>query len=220
MGKIIRDYSKHDDLYIQRNNKKFPFSTCSRTSAIMALNQAGWDDEVTQLEFKDLAKGIQPEDVLTSLSYFRGPTDRLSKVAPWFFDKDGDLKVPAHQVPQNLVDIINFLFGTGVATLMIQPSYNTEMLKNKLDQGYGIAIFGNIKQPNGVTLNHVVSLAGYELTSDVITSFIIDDPYGAYKTNYELHHGNGVRVPYNEFAQFFYQEHLWMVLIAPRKDYK
>jgi hypothetical protein len=212
------DYSLKNDYYTQRNNLKVPFTACSRTSTVMALNQSGWVKEVEQLEFKDISNGIQPEDFLSSISDFRGPIERLKQTSPWFF-KDGKLTAPAHQIPQILVESINYLFGNGVATLMEYPSYNLDFLINKLKHGYGIALFGKIKQPNGKILRHVVSLAGYEEVGGEIVNMIIDDPYGVYKTNYTYHCGNNVIVPIAEFMEFFFEKYLWHVLIAPRKNY-
>jgi hypothetical protein len=210
---MIYNYSLKNDYYTQVNNKSYPETSCKNTSVIMALNQAGYDVEVKQLELETLAAKIQPEDVLTELAFFRGYRQFAQKHAPWFFDGMKP-KVPLNEIPQITVKTVNDLFGN-VAKLA--EHYNLKYITDKLKDGYGFAALGRIVTPNGKLYKHVVSIAGYETDkSGKVTNVIIDDPYGAYKTNYEYKAGNDVKVPVREFIEYFLTgKWLWLIEIKP-----
>lgn len=207
---MTKNYSIKNDYYSQVNNKKFPLTSCKNTSVIMALNQAGYTLEVKQLELNELAEHCQPEDILTHLAYLRGYRVFAQKHAPWFFNDDKP-KVPLHEIPQITVKIVNDIIGANTARLI--ENYSVSDIISKLNNGHGLAALGKIVTPGGKTYNHVVSIAGYEYSEDhKLINIIIDDPFGAYDTNYNYRCGNDVKMPIARFTEFFLADkYKWII---------
>jgi len=213
---MIKNYSCKNDYYTQVNNKSYPLTSCKNTSVIMALNQAGWTEEVKQMEIETLFDGLQPEDLLTELAYFRGYREFAKKKTPWFFEGDKP-QVPMHEIPQVTVKQVHDLVGK-VASLV--ENYSLSYIVNKLDNGFGIAALGELVTPDHKKYNHVVSIAGYEIDNGYVSHIIIDDPFGDFHTGYRDRNGNNVRMTNKQFKEFFLTNlYKWIILINPRGDY-
>nr|MDA3939177.1 hypothetical protein [Spirochaetia bacterium] len=72
-----------------------------------------------------------------------------------------------------------------------------------LVKGGGVVLSGEfrLKRRN---LHHIVSLAGFVTDgNEDITHFIIDDPYGNFRTDYQDQRGNNIRITWDEFVVIF-----------------
>ncbi len=123
-------------------------------------------------------------------------------MTPWFFDREtGTATVAPNEVHQMLEWGVNTLlkrqvdrFSTGVSI---------ETIIAYLKEGGGVVLSGEFRLKNR-NLHHIVSLAGFvtERQEDV-THFIIDDPFGDFRTDYADHHGNNIRITRDEFVGIF-----------------
>lgn len=179
----MKNFSKNIPYHSQVNNKIYPHSTCNTTSMIMALKQAGH-----KCEFGD----GQPEDILTELLLKPKYWDMMDKLSP-SYKKDG---YRPNEIHDCLCAATNEIIGKTVDYF----STNTLVLriKNHLEDGGGVVLSGKFKLSTGKILNHIVSLAGY---SD--DGFLIDDPYGNFRTDYSDHHGNDIFITNDEFFTIF-----------------
>jgi len=67
----------------------------------------------------------------------------------------------------------------------------------------GVDLSGEFRLKNG-DLHHIVSLAGFITDeNEDITHFIIDDPYGNFRTDYQDQHGNNIKITRDEFMVVF-----------------
>jgi len=85
-------------------------------------------------------------------------------------------------------------FSTGVSI---------ETIIAHLKKGGGVVLSGEFRLKNR-NLHHIVSLARFvtERQKDV-THFIIDDPYGDFRTDYQSQRGNNIRITRDEFVVIF-----------------
>lgn len=202
MGKLVEfNFSRDLDYHTQINNKYVPYQACCPTSLAMASYQAGLD--IT------LSNGMELDDELMQLAMTKGKGYQVD-LAPWSVGVYEPYEV--HIVMQY---IMNDFFMDKVdvfsATLSISD------LVYYLVKGCGIAISGSFDYSNGMTLSHVVSLAGFtsyqedvlkiEGPEDVnylqVRDFIIDDPFGDYRTKYVYRTGNNIKVPFIDFLNTF-----------------
>ncbi len=195
---MIFNYSKDSDYHTQLNNRRLPLSTCNTTSMIMALKQAGAEPPFP-LKGED---DIQPEDYLTD--FLRSPESyrKMKELTPWFFDRvSGKATVAPNEVHQMLEWGVNTLrrkkvdkFSTGVSI---------ETIIAHLIKGGGVVLSGEFRLKNR-NLHHIVSLAGFVTDeNEDITHFIIDDPYGNFRTDYQDQRGNNIRITRDEFIVIF-----------------
>ena len=177
---MVFNYSKDNDYHTQINNRSLPLSTCNTTSMIMALKQAG-----VSLPFPT---NVQPEDYLTD--FLRSPESyrKMKEMTPWFFDRGtGKATVAPNEVHQMLEWGVNTLlkqkvdeFSTGVSI---------ETIIAHLIKGGGVVLSGEFRLKNR-NLHHIVSLAGFVIDeNEDVTHFIIDDPYGDFRTDYQDQRG-------------------------------
>lgn len=190
------NYSKNIPYHTQRNNQKIPHSTCNTTSMIMALKQAGHSCF--------FGEG-QPEDILTELLLTEKYWNMMDKLNP-NYRKDG---YRPNEIHDCLCAATNEIIGKTV------DYFSTETLvlriKNHLSDGGGVVLSGKFSLSNGKVLNHIVSLAGYGEDG-----FIIDDPYGNFRTDYKDHKGNDIFITNDEFFTIFKgsEDYKWAHLIA------
>jgi hypothetical protein len=205
--KMVFNYSKDSDYHTQLNNRRLPLSTCNTTSMIMALKQAGveppgplkGDKTIYLLEG---GEDVQPEDYFTD--FLRSPAayGEMKELCPWFFDAEtGKALVAPNEVHQMLEWGVNTLLKRQV------DEFSTEVpipeIVAHLMKGGGVVLSGKFRLKNR-TLNHIVSLAGFVTgKNEDITHFIIDDPYGNFRTDYKDQHGNNIRITRDEFIAIF-----------------
>lgn len=204
-------FSKNSDYHTQINNKEIPYSACNMTSEAMGLIQAKYNPVIPE--------GWQLEDYLMSqvldadethiLSYKPDAIAYAKEHAAWAFDTQGNITTPLNEVAIMLDWAANKVIGKEVSTFVSNTTV-PEML-TKLFNGYGVVLSGVYHLTNGKIYYHITSLAGVVtaipystdnislIQSADIVSFIIDDPYGDYHTNYTDHHGSHIEMPYNDF---------------------
>lgn len=193
------NYSKDSEYHTQVNNKVFPHSTCNTTSMIMALKQAGYECDFSNTE--------QPEDVLTKL---------LQTEKYWLMmDRlNSDLRKQDYrpnEIHACLREATNEIIGKQVDYFSVEVP--VLRIKQHLTSGGGVVLSGRFRLSDGTVLNHIVSLAGY---GD--DCFIIDDPYGNFRTDYKDRRGNNIVITEDEFFTIFKGSELykWAHLIQPR----
>ena len=85
-------------------------------------------------------------------------------------------------------------FSTGVSI---------ETIIAHLKKGGGVVLSGEFRLKNR-NLHHIVSLAGFVTDgNEDVTHFIIDDPYGDFRTDYQNQQGNNIRITKDEFMVIF-----------------
>lgn len=183
--------SSQSPYHTQINNARYPLSTCNTTSGILWLLS-------NHVPFK-YPSGMQAEDFLTTITEREECYTFMKLVAPWNFDSEGKAKLPPRQIHACLAWAINKLAGKRVIQFRTDVTY--EALVMGLALGHG-AILSGVFTRGG----HIVCLVGVEteqglseLQSEAtvevgaIKSWIVDDPYGDWHTDYRNHHGNDVR---------------------------
>ena len=83
------------------------------------------------------------------------------------------------------------------------PGVSIETIIAHLKKGGGVVLSGEfrLKKRN---LHHIVSLAGFVTDgNEDVTQFIIDDPYGDFRTDYHDQHGNNILITRDEFVVIF-----------------
>lgn len=177
------NYSKDIPYHSQRNNKKIPHSACNTTSMIMALKQAGYKC--------NFGKG-QPEDILTNLLLSPKYWNMMNKLNP-------NLKNQGYR-PNEIHACLCAAANEIIEHTIVCFSTETPVsrIKHHLTDGGGVVLSGKFTLSDGSVLNHIVSLAGF---GD--DGFIIDDPYGDFRTDYKDHRGNDIFITNDEFFTIF-----------------
>jgi hypothetical protein len=163
----------------------------------------------------------QPEDYLTRC-LLHGSIRKMKELAPWAFDRNGNAIYPPNEVHVMLEWAVNTLMGWPVDRFSC--TYTLSQILRHLFGGGGAVLSGIFPIGASGELNHMVSLAGVELdgksgitlengVSDLdrissidfrhIKAFIIDDPYGDWRTGYRSHRGNDVPLSFQEFNMIF-----------------
>lgn len=198
---MVFNFSKDSDYHTQRNNKYIPLESCNSTSMVMALKQAGYDFDHINTE--------QPEDLLTLVMTSSMGTNMVKELASWAWDS----KLEEPTIPPNEIHVIlewatnHIMLGKKVDRFTTNAKLTT-IIATLLTHG-GIVLSGIFPQERGA-LSHMVSLAGfitdndsYHVEPEHITHFIIDDPYGNFRTQYEDHRGNNIEITNEEFMAIF-----------------
>ena len=190
---MIINNTKGKDYYSQRNNKNNPFTACNVTAAIQSLIGSN-------INFGH-PKEMQPEDYLMGLLQSQIAREETLKKAPWAFDRDGTLLYPINQIMIMLAWGIDILVGNKITKF---GYFSTEELVDDVIKGSCPIIGGDfIKNQGG--LDHFISFVGIKYDARVtnfnesIESFIVDDPYGDFKTSYKSHKGNDIQLTPVEF---------------------
>jgi len=187
-----KNNSEGKPYYTQRNNKIKPGAACNVTSIISALSAAGWPVE------KLAPKGVQPEDELMRFLI----TDPKCS-ADW---KRLD---PAGHYPPNewhsiLADGANRLVrrvicGSNKLPIIYTENSSAADISGVIAGGGAAAVSGLFALPDGKKLNHIVSVVGFTGSADAPDGFILDDPWGDYRTGYAEYDGNDVEMPMTDF---------------------
>jgi hypothetical protein len=216
-GEKVMEYnfSKDSEYHTQINNKIMPAETCNTTSMIMALKQAG-HKSIFALD------GEQPEDYLTNFLLNNPESQARMKYRYSGFVKND---IPAYEIHEMLAWGINYLMTKDIDTFSM--NVDIEFLIEKLLQGCGIVLSGLFPVRNTMW-GHIISLAGIITSNDDLkptyantSFFIIDDPRGNFRTDYENIHGNDVGITRAEFMALFKdlksRTHKWAHIIEPNK---
>ena len=218
---MVYNFSKDSEYHTQVNNKSFPNGSCNTTSMIMAVKQAGHS-----IDFA--AEGEQPEDALTEFIMFSEEAHQKARVlAPgvWDFEKS-EPKKPLNEIHVMLEWGINHLMEKQVD--IFTTELEVEIMIRKINEGCGIILSGEIPFYDR-TIGHMVSLAGFVTIDDDkqpsirnISHFIIDDPFGNFRTNYKDTRGNNIKITVEEFTRFFKdtesKTHKWAHIITPNNS--
>ena len=184
----------------QRDKTWRPHGACNVTSYRMAADQAAIKC---------------PGDENRFLAYLNKPHfyQQIVKRFPWAVEITATGKVnyiyPPEQIHELLAEgFTAWVAGEGQARFDMCLS-RTELMQAIL-AGNGVVLSGKFPYRGGRSINHIVSLAGFETKQDDVeeaivdpwrvTAWIIDDPYGDYRTEYERRDGNGVRMSCADFA--------------------
>lgn len=198
--------SEGKDYYSQRNNLLDPHASCAPTSMIMALTYSGYI-------LPDCGKR-QPEDVF--MEYLR--TDRL--VQKWYaaaFPQQFALGIPANEFPPAREYGLNAWMGRAVnrfswgATIQ-EIVYSLIKKKAVVVSGEFPYVTADGRKKG---ISHVVCVVGFEsaqdnvlrvpnatiIQPDLLSTMIIDDPYGDYRNGYKEKRGNDIPVPMKDFIR-------------------
>jgi uncharacterized protein YvpB len=192
------NYSKDIPYHSQRNNMVIPYAACNTTSIVMALKQAGHDC--------NFGEG-QPEDILTTLLLTQKYWSMMDRENSKFRNQG----YRPNEIHSCLCAATNDLVGKSVD--VFNTNVSVLRIKNHLTAGGGVVLSGKFHLSNGETLNHIISLAGY---GD--DGFLIDDPYGDFRTDYKDHHGNDIFITNDEFMTIFKggETYKWAHLVSKK----
>ena len=172
----------------QRDNKERPASACNVTSMIIALCAAGWPVDTFA------PAGAQPEDALMRFIYSDAATlKRWEQIDP------------QRTIPPNQWHAV-LAYGTGrflkslgydATAAAFRTDIGINEIVGAIDSG-GAAVISGTFQQNGRPLEHIVAAVGYGNGKDGFY-FIIDDPWGNYRSDYKDHNGKGIKMPLEDF---------------------
>ena len=201
--------------YSQRNNENDPHGTCNVTSMVMGLIYSGYGDLVDKKVQESGKPNTQPEDLLyTFLMNNKEVADFYKSYDSVHYDnwknpKQGQAVIPPNQMHAVLSYGSNRWLGKkkDEITHFTTNGSIEEMVLNLLK-----------KKPSVVSgvfsgLGHIVCLVGFETSQEnildaktpnevdisKIEKFIIDDPYGDYKSGYKITKGNDIEMPALDF---------------------
>jgi hypothetical protein len=181
--------------YTQRNNKIKPGTACNVTSMISALSAAGWPVE------KLVRDGEQPEDALMRFLL----TDPVC-ASEW---RRCD---PSGQYPPNEWHAILAL-GTNrflcrrlgsewpaenYRAVVFTEGADSLVIAELIQEGGAAVCSGLFTLPDGRKMNHMVSMVGF-VGDEEPSAFILDDPWGDYRTGYTSQKGNDVEMSMEDF---------------------
>lgn len=171
--------SEGKTIHTQRNNKRRPFSACNVTSFINAL-------KYLDIYF-DYPDDMQPEDYFMKLMESKEAYRLLGNRGgnPWNYS-------------EILVDVCNkMLVNSPVCE--IKRCDKTDLAAHLLQ--------GNVATGSGsfTRAGHFVCFVGFVTDeNELLTKFIIDDPYGNYHLNYNDYNGDNIEMPVKDFNRIIY----------------
>lgn len=196
--------SEGKDYYTQRNNKVRPLTTCNTTSMIMLLTYSG-------IQLPKLQPDEQPEDSLTNFLW-TNPTvldfyKQTSEESYLDWKAHPNTGIAPNEFHVVLAKGTNLWLGGRKNVVKFTTSATMKDILWDLICGKAVAMTGVFNK-----LRHVVCVVGFESLQDAstiksasdvattqVTSILIDDPYGDYRTAYKSTKGNDIPIP---FAQF------------------
>lgn len=145
---------------------------------------------------------VQPEDYLTDFLLSPEAYRKMKEMTPWFFDREtGKAIVAPNEVHQMLEWGVNTLLKKQVDKFSTDIPIKTIIAH--LINGGGVVLSEEFRLRNR-SLHHIVSLAGFVTDeNEDITHFIIDDPFGNFRTDYQDQHGNNIKITRDEFIVIF-----------------
>lgn len=193
--------SKDKPYYSQRANALMPTRSCNVTAMISALSSASWPVEsFVDLNFKT------PADALMNFIL----TDR--QIQDLWRKKDPKGLYPPNEWHEILCHGTNLfleekkLIHDGKLAVEWGERRSISDLVRTLDDG-GSAVLRGLFKCNGKDIGHVVCLVGYDKDScGQIRNWIIDDPFGDYRTGYKGVNGNDIAMPMDDFHRMIRPE--------------
>lgn len=190
-----KNNSENKPYYTQRNNKLKPNGACNVTAMIAALSAAGWP--VEKLGTKQFS---QPEDSLMNFIL----NDHTVEVQWKRIDPAG--KYPPNEwhyllaLGTNLWLRSNGILSQNKTAVEFSENRTLEQILANIDDGGAAVMSGMFTAEGKKTIGHVVCVVGYNKADNGnISSFIIDDSWGDYRTEYKNQKGNDIEMPYEDF---------------------
>ncbi len=182
------DNSAPGEYYSQRNNRILPYSACNVTAAVGALVAAG--------RIVPHKKGEQAEDAL--MEFINTDSWCLKK----WHDLDTAGKIPPQEYHAVLALGINRWIGDDHVDDLIEGLMPFDILDH-LKAGGTCIVSGVFPTTKG----HFVAVVGavYD-DKERLEAFIIDDPWGNYLTRYADQRGDGVEMPFADWARIIRPE--------------
>ncbi len=183
--------------YSQRNNELRPEGACNVTAMINALSAAGWPVERLADE-----KYRQPEDALMHFLLADANIDR-----EWHrIDPPGSYPPnewhPLLCLGTNMLLRNKGLLGRTDTAVTFSETHLVTDFAEAVDAGGAAVVSGCFETANRRVIGHVVAVVGYKAddTNGTVKSFLLDDPWGDYRTKYEDAHGNDIEMPLSDFT--------------------
>jgi len=226
MYKINLSYNY--DYHTQRNNVLFKNSTCNTTSMVMALLYSKY--------VLPTPPNTQDEDALEQfLITDSRVSDYYKSIDPiewrnWQANLNDPKKcIPPNQYHAVLCQGTNLWLNRDDVVTFSTNRHMKDIVWN-LSRG-SCSVIGGV----WCNLGHIVCVVGYISEQDIsalttkdkidltkISTIIIDDPYGDYRTNYTSDKGNDIEVPYKVFLantkNLSREDNKWVHLIEPRSQ--
>lgn len=205
----LPNYSQRNNEYIDEiTNKKIACNMCNVTSYCMAYSYTGGafppigsskysQEEDRFLEFLRNSKDVLNYYKNLNLAYYNSWKNNEKDCYP----------------PEQIHDVLNYAFNLWVgwksATFIPNASIDS-MIKEIITNNKPMVVSGKFGK-----LNHIVVLTGVVVDKEAINninsvnllkfvkSFIIDDPYGDFRTEYSSYKGNDVRMTSEQFLSIF-----------------
>jgi hypothetical protein len=183
---MVVDLSIDSDYHTQVNNALVPMSSCNTTSAVMFLLAAGESLPDTGMQ--------QPEDALTALSETPEAYDAVKRLAPWFWDRAKQKpSIPPRQIHVVLDWVVNAWMGRKV--MEFKQGVPMRALAQEILARRPALLNGRFTKSG-----HIVCLSGLDVKDSarefevgMVSAWIVDDPYGDWRTGYASHKGNNTR---------------------------
>ena len=172
-----------DGYFSQRNNGRNPYAACNVTAMVDAAVAARWP-----LPDANPGEDPQPEDRLMLFIESDAQCRQLWRS----LDPNGE--IPPNQWMAVLALGLNRWLGQVAA--QFSDSVEIQRMIGELAQGGTCVVCGMFPRTSG----HVVAVVGVALDDSIQpVHWIIDDPYGDYRTNYESEKGDDVEMPHADF---------------------
>lgn len=180
--------------FTQRNNKKYPLSSCNTTSMVQAIVASGISLP------SNIPAGVQPEDYLTEITESKEIYELREKLGPSL------RKLPPRQIHVLLSRATNIMMGRQIT----QFREDVPILKLVKDLLAGRA---SVLSTTLTSYGHVVCLSGVRFSKSLedftensslseVVGFFIDDPYGNFFTGYKDPNGKNVFFPFSDFIRY------------------
>jgi len=176
--------------YTQRDNAIKPESSCNVTSMIAGLSAAGYPLE------RFAPAGGQPEDALMRFIMTDPATlNRWKQIDP-----RGEIP-PNEWHPVLAFGTNRFLQTMGIDSPPVTffEAASREEIIAAIDAGGAAVISGYFPRDGKTSMHHVVAVTGYGTDAGNFY-FIIDDPWGDYRTGYKSYNGKNIRLPAAAFG--------------------
>ena len=203
---VRKNLSEGMDYHTQRNNLIDPSGTCSTTSLVMALAYSG-------IKLPDCG-GRQEEDVLTE---YISNSPEVAEAFKRDYPDDFAKGIHPYEIPPLRTLGTNLWLGREVNRFSWVAGIQDVILSLVLGKACVMSGMWPYTDAAGKQkdISHVVCVCGFEsaqenvldardprgIAIDLMVSFIIDDPYGDYRTGYRDARGNDVIVPFRDFIR-------------------
>jgi len=137
-------------------------------------------------------KSLQPEDALMTL--LRSPWGyEMRDQYRWAKREDID----PNEVHMVVSEAVNRIVGAKVTAFETKKTVHNIFVE--LEAGHPVVITGSF-----TSFGHAVAVVGVTYTpGGEIKEFVVDDPYGDFRTDYKSHKGNNIHIPIPEFIDIW-----------------